>query len=798
MDESINQFKIIIIGSGPSGISAAAHAAELGISHILLESEPAPANTIRKFQRGKHVMAEPKHIPLRSALPFAAGTREKILKTWEEELVSNGVNLRLNSQVVAISGERGNFVIEMAGGDRLGADSVVLAIGLQGNIRKLGIPGENLPMVQYQLDDPGAFIDETIIVVGGGDAGVENALGLKAKNRVIFLNRDKEFNRCNEENRALLKEAEDDFMIETMVGSKIEQAAAIKEGGFSLMLTVNTPNGTEKIACHRVIARLGADPPRELVESFGVSFPSAERSSVPQISSTYESNVPGLYIIGALAGFPLIKQALNQGYEVIEHILGNFLEPADEVLLGEKLSGYLPGMTTEEKLAHIRQRVPLLASLTSLQLREFLLESTIFVPGQDEFIFKHNDYNTSFFTIVHGEVTLFPENKRPSFVLRTGDFFGETGLLSGRSTSEAARSGDHCLLIETPRRLMLSLIEKVSLVREILREKTLERAVQNYFDLPLPQEDLDYLVGGTHHLHFDTGDFLFKEKDKADGLYLINQGSVTISRGGVVLALVTSGNYVGETELISGDPRTTQAQAATTTEIAFIGSVPIAEVLSRNLALRKHLDERYLQQVLEDESETLYGNSPDDISASHDLSFLLEQAIGEATDVLLIDYSLCIRCNRCEEACSETHGGVSRLKREAGITYANIHVPIACRHCEDPLCMKDCPPDAIHRSVNGKVFIDDTCISCGNCVTNCPYGAVELASIDPENHRPSLMRFMADLLTGHESALPSEYKAATKKAVKCDLCDNFTDGPACVRACPTGAAFRVKAKTVVS
>lgn len=798
MDKLIEQFKIIIIGSGPSGISAAVHAAELGVPHILLESEPAPANTVRKFQLGKYVMAEPKHIPLRSAVSFAAGTREKVLKTWEDELVSKGVNLRLNSQVVAISGELGNFVIETAGGDRLGGDSVILAIGLQGNIRKLGVPGEELPMVQYQLDDPDAFVDETIIVVGGGDAGVENALALMAKNRVILLNQDKEFNYCNEEICALLKKAEDDFMIETLVGSKIEQATAIKESGFSLMLTVKTPNGTEKIACHRVIARLGADPPRELVESFGVTFPSAERSSLPQLSSTYESNMPGFYIIGALAGFPLIKKALNQGYEVVEHILGNFIEPADEVLLGEKLSDLLPDMTTGEKLAHIRQRVPLLASLTPLQLREFLLESTVLQPGQDDFIFKHNDYSTSFFAIVHGEVTLFPENKRSSFVLKTGDFFGETGLLSGRSTSSAAKAGNHCLLIETPRRSMLSLIERVSSVREILREKTLERAVQNYFDLPLPRDDLDYLVGCAHHLHFDAGDFLFKEKDKSDGLYLIKQGSVTISRGSTVLAFLTAGRYVGEMELISGDPHTTQAQAATATAIAFIGSMPIAEVLSRNAALRKHLDERYLQQVHENELETLYSNSADEISGPLNLSFLLKQGISDATDVLLIDYSLCIRCDICEKACSETHGGVSRLKREAGITYANIHVPTACRHCEDPLCMKDCPPDAIHRSINGEVFIDDTCISCGNCVKNCPYDAVELASINPENHRPSLMGFMIDLVVGHEMTLPDEYHAAPKKAVKCDLCSNFMDGPACVRACPTGAAFRVKAGTVVN
>jgi Fe-S-cluster-containing hydrogenase component 2 len=32
---------------------------------------------------------------------------------------------------------------------------------------------------------------------------------------------------------------------------------------------------------------------------------------------------------------------------------------------------------------------------------------------------------------------------------------------------------------------------------------------------------------------------------------------------------------------------------------------------------------------------------------------------------------------------------------------------------------------------------------------------------------------------------------ARKKAVKCDLCQDKKGGPACVRACPTGAAVRM-------
>ena len=56
------------------------------------------------------------------------------------------------------------------------------------------------------------------------------------------------------------------------------------------------------------------------------------------MSERYESSVPGLYVIGALAGYPLIKQAMNQGYEVVDTLNGIEVEPVDEPLLRERLA----------------------------------------------------------------------------------------------------------------------------------------------------------------------------------------------------------------------------------------------------------------------------------------------------------------------------------------------------------------------------------------------------------------------------------------------------------------------------
>jgi len=106
--------------------------------------------------------------------------------------------------------------------------------------------------------------------------------------------------------------------------------------------------------------------------------------------------------------------------------------------------------------------------------------------------------------------------------------------------------------------------------------------------------------------------------------------------------------------------------------------------------------------------------------------------------------------------------------------------------------MKECPPDAIHRNPNGEVFIDDTCIGCGNCERNCPYGVIRMG-VETDD-RPSLLLWLLSGLSDEPGTerKPKGDKEQQKKAVKCDMCKDLKGGPACVRACPTGAAVRAR------
>ncbi len=800
-------FRIAIVGAGPGGLSAAAHAAQLGVRHVLLEASPAHAHTIQRYQKGKHVMAEPNVLPLRSALEFEAGTRETVLGRWDAGLARNKVNVRYGAEVARLTGGKPHFHIELKNGGRLSAEHVVFAIGVQGNPRKLGVPGEDLPCVQYTLDDPEEYRDETIVVVGAGDAAIENAIGLTKQNQVFIVNRTEEFTRVKDGNLNLILKAIDEGRIECFYRASCARIERNENGAarpYTLVLA--TDKGEARVDCTRIIARIGAIPPRKFVESCGIRFPSVDPTSLPQLSAQYESSVPGLYVIGALGGYPLIKQAMNQGYETVEYILGRSIQPADHPLLEKKFASLPYRRSVDDTLALMQQRVPLYSEINPLLFRELILGSNVLVPKPGETIFRKNDYTNTFFTILDGTVEIeLGEEDKHRVPLGAGQFFGEMSLLSGRRRSGTVYAGSGCVLVESPRREILKLVNSVDGAKRVIDQQFVIRAIQSSFAPDAGYEQLKEVAAGAKLNRFKADQPLFREGEEADCLHLIRSGSVAVARnvGGrdVVISYVAAGNYVGEMGLMGRTRRSATVTATVPTETVSLDAPSFAALLERNPKLAQQVQATVRKRLADN---TRMQGQP---QAGDLISFLMSQGLGEATDVLLIDETLCVGCDNCEKACAETHGGASRLKREAGPTFAHVHVPTSCRHCEDPHCMKDCPPDAIRRAPNGEVFIRDNCIGCGNCERNCPYGVIQMAAAAP--HNPSLMSWLlfglgqapgesaAKIAKGDAANSDLARSDAPKKAVKCDMCKDLSGGPACVRACPTGAAIRISPERFV-
>ncbi len=767
-----DHFEIAILGAGPGGLGAAANAAAHKLSHVLVEKAEV-GNTIFEYQLRKHVMAEPGKLPLRTKVGFDAGTREAVLHTWNEGIKNLGVNLKKGA-VTQIKKSTDKFEIQV-GSSVITANKVILSIGVQGTPRKLDVPGDNLPHVSYTLRDPDAFNNQDILVVGAGDAAIENALALMDKNRVSILNRTGDFARAKDANNTLIMKAIESGKIRCFYNSGVKQVQ-------SDSVIIETADGDLTLKCSQIIARIGAIMPRKFLESCGIKFPNQEMSAVPVVSKNYESNVPGLYIIGALIGYPLIKQAMNQGHEVIEHILGHEVEPADQVLIIEKLK-HLDG-DVNQNLSMIRESLPLFKDLSDPQFRELVSESTFHKVEQGQIVFRVNDYTDTFFSVIDNSVSVDLGNNRKAQIGK-GDFFGELGLLSGRRRSATITVEQTGLLMESPRKQILKLISSVDSVRHAIDKKFVVNALQSSIFPDVDRAFVEELAGRAKQKKFKKGELIFKEGDPGDFLYVIRKGSIKVSRNNsrgelVTQTYVPAGHFVGELALLTkeGGTRGATCSAAVTCEVIMLSKEDLHSVLDRYPNAKARIQSIAEQRQIENMTRATTERS------GELLDFMLAQGISDADNVLLIDSDLCIGCDNCEAACAATHGGYSRLDRKGGQSYASIQIPISCRHCENPLCMLDCPPDALTRMPNGEVLIRDSCIGCGNCVSNCPYGVIQLVY---DQGSFSLLEMLG---------LKKKEKGPAK-AGKCDMCSTLSGGPACVRSCPTGAAMRVNPRVMI-
>lgn len=754
----------------------------MGLEHVLLERSPQLSNTIFKYQKGKYIMATPDSLPLRSEVHFEADARENILDSWTKRVNELSVNVRYDCEVTAIEGEKGNFTIK-TNGETVQAEHVVVAIGLQGNVRKMGVPGEDDGLVDYTLDDPKEFWDKDVVVVGAGDAGIENAIGLaNNENRVTLVNRGRDFARVKAGNRALVMGAIKDEILACAYNA----TPARVEGN---RIVLDTPEGEQILRADKIIVRAGAIAPRKFIEAIGGVFD--EGADFPRVSEIYESDRPGIFYVGALAGYPLIKHCLNQGYEVIQTIAGQPVDGADIPMLQEKFGSFVHGRSIHEALEEIRVGVGLFNGLTVLQLREFLLEADMHILNKGDQIIKKGDAGDSLFTIVRGDVDI-PINEDVTFTVPQGQFFGEMGLVMGRRRNANAFAGKGgCTVIEIPRNAALKLIASSGTARKTMNDTILLRKMQTFLSPELTRDDLSEVMETYETVRFHRGDALMEEGDEADAVYIIQSGSCAILRDvagkEVVINYLPAGNMVGETALLNDAPRNATVRAAIGVE-----AIKISKAVFNQLLEKKPKVKNIVQRLAEERAAGAGARATANDAKSRMVDFLMQQGIGEATNAIAIDNKLCIRCDYCEKACAETHDGIPRLNRAAGPTYAEIHIPISCRHCEHPHCMADCPPNALFRSPGGAVMVNDTCIGCGNCARNCPYDAIQLSA------RPKKRGLLLTWLLFGFGDKPGERRAAVKSkenkemARKCDLCEDVKGGPACVRACPTGAIIRVE------
>jgi CRP-like cAMP-binding protein/ferredoxin-like protein FixX len=315
------------------------------------------------------------------------------------------------------------------------------------------------------------------------------------------------------------------------------------------------------------------------------------------------------------------------------------------------------------------------------------------------------------------------------------------------------------------------------------------------------KELYDFLKGKVSLIRVDPGQLVFRQGENVTDFFVVRVGYVKVTQTYFgrekVLDYLGPGRHFGEVGLLSkieglqselGDEQLPQEilgkRTATCAALDHVELVRIpGEAFNQILRTYPHLRAHYLQII----RNLLSKNRQARGELNTALGDYLDQGLFNAQKLLVLDLERCTRCDECAKACADTHGGVTRLKRD-GLRFGKYLVASACRSCEDPYCLVGCPVDAIHRGEGSEIKIESHCIGCGLCEANCPYGNIRMWSEDG-----AVQPHHATGATGDLNALPI---LPRRVATTCDLCvsvigPNTGKAVSCVYACPHEAAFRM-------
>jgi putative YpdA family bacillithiol system oxidoreductase len=262
-DGDAGAWDVVIVGSGPAGLSAGLEALRAGLRYVVLE-QGSLSDTIAKYPRKKLLLAEPSRVPLYGDLWIADASKEELLQVWQTVIATAGLDVRTGQRVESV--ERDGELFRVTTADReYRARRVILAMGRRGTPRRLGVPGEERDNVLYDIIEMEAFAGERVLVVGGGDSAVESALGLANQpgTTVSLSYRGREFGRVKDRNRAKLDTAVAAGKVRVLLGSQVK---AITPG----VVEIEHEGRVHAMPNDWVIVRIGGEAPYPFLERMGV------------------------------------------------------------------------------------------------------------------------------------------------------------------------------------------------------------------------------------------------------------------------------------------------------------------------------------------------------------------------------------------------------------------------------------------------------------------------------------------------------------------------------------------------
>ncbi len=220
---SSNPYDVVIVGTGPAGLTATLGAMEHKLRHVTIEQETSLGGTVFQYPRNKVVMTAPVKLPIVGEMQFKEVSKEKLLEFWHGIIQKTGMKLNFNERMESITKTDSGFVVKTGKGE-YATRTVLLAIGRRGTPRKLGVPGEEQPKVVYRMIDPEQYKNMHVLVVGGGDSALEAAIAIAEQpgTTVTLSYRSEAFGRGKPKNRERLKAMTDNGRIDVRLKSNVK------------------------------------------------------------------------------------------------------------------------------------------------------------------------------------------------------------------------------------------------------------------------------------------------------------------------------------------------------------------------------------------------------------------------------------------------------------------------------------------------------------------------------------------------------------------------------------------------
>ena len=200
---------IIIVGSGPAGMSAAVYGKRAGLSVLVIE----------KVYYGTGQVAESSHVDNYLGIPGISGY--ELGEKFRSHAEGLGVEFK-DGEVIRFEKAADRWYVHLKNGQTLESKTVVYAAGAAH--RHLGVPGEEEfsgKGVSYCATCDGAFFKgKDVAVVGGGNTAMDDAIYLADICNKVYLVHRRDVFRGDATTLTKLKETEN---IELVVTAKVQE-----------------------------------------------------------------------------------------------------------------------------------------------------------------------------------------------------------------------------------------------------------------------------------------------------------------------------------------------------------------------------------------------------------------------------------------------------------------------------------------------------------------------------------------------------------------------------------------------